>query len=72
MCNHQDITIIERGDWSTSHTRNGGGWSHNNEPGDYLDMLEIHCEDCGLKGKYSRRRAPKWLEAILLELGIAA
>jgi hypothetical protein len=72
-CRHERIAIIETGTWITAHYRDAkepDGWWHNNEPGGYYTMVDVVCKDCGLDGRYSKRKAPKWLQRFIDELGI--
>lgn len=62
-CRHQKITIIENGDWFTSHDRDDNGeWSHWQSNGDYHGRIHVECHECGLKRAYSRNHLPKWLK----------
>jgi len=47
-CRHQKVTIIENGDWFTSHDRDDNGeWSHWQYNGDTADSELWVCPECG-------------------------
>lgn len=61
-CRHQNITIIETGEWFTTHDRDEDGWSHWSSNSNYREMVDVECGDCGMKRRYNRYRLPKWLK----------
>ena len=71
-CPHVNLNIMEFGGWTTEHSRDDRGWTHNNEPGCYTQKLLVECMDCGHKAYYWRgsKRLPKWLRNALYELNI--
>ncbi len=67
MCKHEFVRIIEVGSAQTTHDRERDGeWSHSSDFGYYTGIVLVDCWDCGLKGKYGKRR-PKWLVERLQE-----
>jgi hypothetical protein len=48
---------------STSHFYENGLYTDSvNKEDNYINLIGIECDDCGLSKEYSRKRLPKWVQ----------
>lgn len=69
-CKHKNITVVENAHTALTYLFSDGKmWHSYEDPGAIQHTIEVHCDDCKWKVKYSRNKLPAWLKPLIEQIG---